>query len=287
MTRHKIDWPHDLAWFLNRPSRHERVDGRETAKRRIVPPRRSGGLTLRADWIGCEAIARALSGMTTRCVAAAGWIGRNGSSTIGVQGPARAGDACSLCRLTGRQRGNRKPGTPGHAERLDTLRTRRQMRARTAGCLRTMQDALGAGRPWAKLVRTWLARSGHRIKFRFAWAAARTCIRPHAHPIEQLCSLMHGHNTPNQCHGRFADVCRCELDMPACASAQEPAYPFLYRTEISSAGVTRPFADARINKTTIGGERQLFCTEWALMQCRGRRHHQVREGFLVNESNKE
>jgi transposase len=51
----------------------------------------------------------------------------------------------------------------------------------------------------AKLVQTWLAEPGRRIKLHFIPAYC-----PHLNPIERLWGLMHKHVTHNRCHERFA-----------------------------------------------------------------------------------
>ena len=52
----------------------------------------------------------------------------------------------------------------------------------------------------AKLVRTWLARPGCRIKLHFI---PPYC--PHLNPIERLWGLMHRHTTHNKCYATFTD----------------------------------------------------------------------------------
>jgi transposase len=52
----------------------------------------------------------------------------------------------------------------------------------------------------AKLVQTWLARPGCRIKLHFI-----PVYCPHLDPIERLWGLMHKHVTHNRCHATFAD----------------------------------------------------------------------------------
>jgi hypothetical protein len=51
----------------------------------------------------------------------------------------------------------------------------------------------------AKLVQTWLAEPGRRIKLHFIPAYC-----PHLNPIERLWGLKHKHVTHNRCHERFA-----------------------------------------------------------------------------------